>query len=175
MNRVLLISLLTALLGGFSSCNKCRNLDCKNEASCERREGICNCTYLYEGELCAEEVRVNHVGEYAGTITFPNPTNPFLNETAPITIRVIVEGSDASLLGVRFNFLGSDYAFTGKLTEPNVFVAVAKKLSVDGFGDITVLETSSGTFSGNQLNASINVRLEDIPQFPVNMTFIGSK
>lgn len=175
MKRILNFGMVALLIMVSSACNKCRKLDCKNDASCEKRVGVCNCSYLYSGELCEDETRKNYVGTYDGNITYPNPSNPFQSESTELTVNVFIQGSDAHGLGVNFTFLGSKYELTGKLTGEGTFTFDAQNMSVDGFGDITILETSTGTFAGNALNSTINIRLQDVPQFPISLTFAGSK
>mgnify|MGYP000456740340 FL=1 len=175
MKRLFNLGIIALLVVFSSACNKCRKLDCKNEATCEKREGVCNCNFLYTGELCEEEIRKSYVGTYDGVISFPNPSNPFKTEETDLPVNIFIQGSNANGLGVNFTFLDTRYELTGELTAEDAFTFNAQKMTVDGFGDITVLSTSNGTFNGNALNATINIRLEDLPEFPLKLTFAGSK
>lgn len=177
MKRLFNLGIIALIIVLSSACNKCKKLDCKNDATCEKREGICNCNYLFSGELCEEEIRTNYVGIYEGIISFPNPTpsNPFNTEQTDMSVNVFIQGSDAEGLGVNFVFWGTNYELTGDLTAEDTFTFNAKKMSGDVFGDITILSTSNGNFSRDALNSTINIRLEDSPQFPISLTFAGSK
>lgn len=175
MKRLFNLGIIALIVLLSSACDKCKKLDCKNDATCEKREGVCNCNYLFSGEFCEEEIRKSYVGTYEGTISFPNPTNPFKSESTELSVNVFIQGSDAEGLGVNFTFLGTNYELTGDLTAEDAFTFNAQKMSGDSFGDITVLETSTGTFNGDALNATIKIRLEAQPQFPLNLIFAGSK
>lgn len=177
MKRLFNLGIIALIVVLSSACNKCKKLDCKNDATCEKREGICNCNYLFSGELCEEEIRTNYVGIYEGAISFQNPTpsNPFNTEQVDLSISVFIQGSNAEGLGINFVFLGTNYELTANLTAEDTFTFNAQKMSVDVFGDITILSTSTGKFSGDALNSTINIRLEDAPQFPLSLTFAGSK
>ncbi len=175
MKKLLNLGIIALIVVLSSACDKCKKLDCKNEATCEKREGVCNCNYLFSGEFCDEEIRKTYVGTYEGVISFPNPTNPFKTEETDLSVNVFIQGSDAEGLGVNFTFLDTKYDLTGYLTAEDAFAFNAQKMSGDGFGDITILETSTGTFIGDALNATIKIRLYAQPQFPLNLTFAGSK
>lgn len=55
-------------MGLFSSCDKCKDVDCKNGASCNK--GDCECTAFFNGDKCETEVRASYNARYAGTFTF---------------------------------------------------------------------------------------------------------
>ena len=106
---------------------------------------------------------------------FRTHLTPFKTEETDLPVNIFIQGSNANGLGVNFTFLDTRYELTGELTAEDAFTFNAQKMTVDGFGDITVLSTSNGTFNGNALNATINIRLEDLPEFPLKLTFAGSK
>lgn len=174
MKKLTFLSILTLFVGLFSSCNKCKDLDCQNGATCEKREGVCICTFLYEGELCADEIRKTYAGKYNGTLTYPNPANPIARESSEIAVDVKPVGSSAAGIGVDFTFFGSDYELTGVITEKDKFTINNQSININGFGDVLVLESSNGTFSNGTVNANINMQLEDFP-LPINLTFSGIK
>lgn len=175
MKRTLYLSLIIAVTALLSSCNKCKKADCQNDASCEKREGICICTFLYEGEKCENEVRKSYVGTYNGTISFPNPTNPFQSESTEMSVNVTADAGTAEDIGINFTFLESKYELSGKLIREDYFELLEQKMTVEGFGGITINNTSNGTVSGNTVTSAISITLDDFPQFPITLNFSGSK
>ncbi len=176
MKKTLYLSLIIALTALFSSCNKCNKADCQNDASCEKREGICKCTFLYEGEQCENEVRESYVGTYEGSISYPNPDNPFASEESPLTVNVTTRGSSPSDIGINFTFFNTKYELTGQITEEDKFELNEQKMSAEGFGSITILSSSSGSVLDNTVTSNINISLDDFPQFPsISLNFIGTK
>ena len=71
-----LVTIILPLFFIFSSCDKCKDKDCQNGATCNHQNGdpICTCPNLYEGDRCETETRSNYIGSYrvAGTAIQPN-------------------------------------------------------------------------------------------------------
>ena len=146
MKKTLYLSLIIALTALFSSCNKCNKADCQNDASCEKREGICKCTFLYEGEQCENEVRESYVGTYEGSISYPNPDNPFASEESPLTVNVTTRGSSPSDIGINFTFFNTKYELTGQITEEDKFELneLSKIANINKFGFAKKFKTFTG-------------------------------
>lgn len=58
------IALAISLLGSYSCSNKCKDLDCQNDAFCS--DGECFCQPWYSGDDCALLYNRNYEGEYKG-------------------------------------------------------------------------------------------------------------
>ncbi|MBD79155.1 MAG: hypothetical protein CL840_09565 [Crocinitomicaceae bacterium] len=147
MNK-LFFALAFVSIGFFSSCDKCKDADCKNGATCEKKVGDCNCAQFYSGTKCESQVRNSYVGKYIGTsvqsVTVGGNTD---NETSPDTIEVSISGTDPSMLVVKGD---------GTAADPDVPVTLTSNTNYkvnatfnEGSGNVTM--NGTGTFSSTTL------------------------
>jgi hypothetical protein len=68
-----LVYSLLALSISFSSCDKCKDVDCVN-GDCNK--GNCDCYPWYEGERCEDEMREKFYARYDGTLTIDGESEP---------------------------------------------------------------------------------------------------
>ncbi|MGB0403152.1 MAG: hypothetical protein ACPGEG_03580, partial [Salibacteraceae bacterium] len=79
-------------IGLFSSCDKCKDVDCLNSGTCDK--GECECTTFYSGDKCEAEIRADYNATYAGTFGFGDGTS-FAD-----TIQLRSFGTDVSKLEI---------------------------------------------------------------------------
>lgn len=137
--KTLKITLLVAFLGLFSSCDKCKDVDCLNGASCNK--GDCECTAFFSGDKCATEVRASYNAKYAGTFTYSD------GSADRDTFELRSMGTDATKLEV---VDGDGLVIT--LTTATNFSVFGEE--IDGNDKWTV--TGTGNFTSTAMSFKVN-------------------
>ena len=144
--RKSLVALAVISLALFSSCDKCKDADCKNAATCEKKVGDCNCEYFYEGSKCEAEIRAGYVGKYIGTTTVVvDFLGQSITDISPDTIEIITNGSNVNSLGFK-----DDADMSLVLTSNTTFTA--KYADLDSTG---ISFEAGGTFSSTTLTLDV--------------------
>ena len=139
--RNLVLGISIVILGLFSSCDKCKDADCKNGSSCSK--GDCECTTFFSGEKCDTEVRAIYNAKYAGTFTYSDGSKD------RDTFELRSSGTNASKLEV---VDGEGLVFT--LTSPTNFSIFGEE--IDGNDRWTV--TGSGNFTSTAMSFDVNTK-----------------
>lgn len=134
MNK-LLIGFGIILMGLFSSCDKCKDVDCMNGGTCDA--GDCECATYYTGDKCESEARSSYNSTYAGTFTYADGTS----DRDTIMLRSF--GTDVTKLEM---VDGEGIILT--LTSNSNFSLFAEE--IDGADTYTV--TGTGNFSSNAMS-----------------------
>jgi len=171
--KKLLMAIAVLSVGLFSSCDKCKDADCKNGATCEKKVGDCNCPTFYNGTKCDGEVRSNYVGTYIGTSTTVfTVQGQTITETETDTMEVITNGTTVTKLDIKGD---------GTSDDPNVPLVLSNNTDFTATTSFTengtlINATGSGKFTSTTL--SLNATLSgDFSGQPITgaLSFTGTK
>jgi len=159
MNKIFL-ALAVLSMGLFSSCDKCKDADCKNGATCEKKVGDCNCAAFYEGSKCDTETRTRYNHNYTGTLEIP-PSFP----TMPTIIAITSDGTVASAQNYKIVVTTGQNSSTtidikGNLTSTTAFEIVRTKVPFSLVpGETEAFVSGTGVFAGDSCTADITIQL----------------
>lgn len=146
MKKLLMIVPALLLALGFASCDKCKKADCQNDATCEKKEGKCNCSTFFEGEKCETELRKKYYGKFIGNVELngaqipvPVTVSAYGSEANKLTAVVDLTGGSATLVCTLSN--ATDYT-TNEVTTTITNPADGKPLEVKVSGTGTISATS---------------------------------
>lgn len=129
--NLIFLSIIAACTLTFSSCDKCKKVECKNGGTCDK--GDCKCPTGTEGDFCETAWRDKFIGSYKGIRTCT-----YYNADSVITI-TIKEGTNINNMYIEVD--GGIYI--GTLQTANTF-----SYSFDYGGDKLTL---TGKLEGNNL------------------------
>jgi hypothetical protein len=173
--KKVLFGLMIASIGLFSSCDKCKDKDCKNGASCDKKtgecadvcenggtsstdDGSCSCTTYYKGDKCEAQVRSDYYGTYLGTATTGS------GETSPMAITVEARGTNVQHLQTqipirkRSNDVVVTETFEASLTSATTVELVERSFDESYFG-LPASVKGTGTISKSKLDATLEITL----------------
>lgn len=146
--RKILLPLALLFMFGFTSCKKCKDKDCQNDASCSllNNEAVCTCKSLYEGDRCEIETRSKYVGVYNGSTSIT--IGGFTLNSNTQTYNLAKDGSSVSKFTISTTDTSNTVTYYCSLTDENSFVLdrVSPSSDMQGSGSLT---DNSFSMSGN--------------------------
>jgi hypothetical protein len=156
------------------SCDKCKKADCQNNASCEKKEGKCNCTEFYEGDKCENEIRKNYYGKYSGNVTLSG-------SEVPVPVTLSSGGSSASALNAELELIGGKATLLMTLSDPTNYTTNEVSMTIVSPMDkknLDVKVSGTGTVNASTLTGTFLIKgdfLRNGVEVPITATYSGTK